>query len=99
MTEGKWSQAQDTRESLMLVQLVKRDRQPLAQVSSIIAKRLQTQTMKLQLDELKKKSGIWMDEKYFANAEPPGHGTSRNSNALSKHQEATETEETNERKQ
>ena len=99
MTEGKWAEAQDTRESLMLVNLVKRDRQPLAEVSSIISKRLQTQTMKVQLDELKKKSGIWMDEKYFANAEPPAHGTSRNSNALSKHQEASETEETNEHKQ
>lgn len=99
MTEGRWSQAQDTRESIMLVQLVKRDRQPLAEVKSLIEKRIQTQNMKLHLDELKKNAGIWMDEKYFADAVAPEHGAPRNPNALSKHQESNETGETNERKQ
>jgi len=97
MNEGKWAQAQDTRDSTMLVLLVKRDHQQLGEVSSLIEKRVQTQKMQMMLDDLKKNAGIWMDEKYFADAAAPEHGTSRNSNALSKHQESTG--ETNERKQ
>ncbi|MBI3475362.1 MAG: peptidyl-prolyl cis-trans isomerase [Acidobacteria bacterium] len=66
--EGKWSQVQDTAESIILVHLLKRDRQPLEQVASLIEKRLQSETMLSKLDALKKNSGIWMDEKYFGTA-------------------------------
>jgi hypothetical protein len=67
-TEGKWSEAQDTAESIILLHLLKRDRQPLSQVTSLIEKRLQSEKMQSKLDELKKNAGIWMDEKYFGTA-------------------------------
>jgi hypothetical protein len=67
-TEGKWSEAQDTAESIILVHLLKRDRQPLSQVTSLIEKRFQSEKMQAKLDELKKNAGIWMDEKYFGTA-------------------------------
>jgi hypothetical protein len=63
--QGKWSQVQDTADSIILVQLLKRDHQQLGQVQSLIEKRLQNQKMQAKLQELKKNAGIWMDERYF----------------------------------
>lgn len=71
LKEGEWSEVEDTPDSLILVQLAKRSRRPLGQVSSMIKDRLQGQKMQATLDALKKKAGVWMDEKYFAHTEDP----------------------------
>ena len=71
LKEGDWSEAQDTPAAFLSVQLVKRDRRQLGQVSSSIEKRLQGQKLEAILDDLKKKAGIWMDEKYFGTAVAP----------------------------
>jgi len=71
LKEGEWSEVEDTPSRLLLIQLVKRDRQTLGQVSSYIKKDLQGQKMQALLDELKGKSGIWMDEQYFGAAVAP----------------------------
>ncbi len=71
LKEGEWSEVEDTPARLLLIQLVKRDRQQLGQVSSHIEKQLQDQKMQALLDDLKKKAGIWMDEKYFGTAVAP----------------------------
>ena len=97
MTEGKWAQAQDTPDSTMLVQLVKRDRQPLGEVSSLIEKRVQAQKMKRALDDLKKSTGIWMDAQYFGSAAVPEHGTPRNTSNLPPQQDSAPGETKNER--
>jgi hypothetical protein len=50
---------------LILVYLVGRDRQPLSDVSSLVTKLVQGEKMQKQLDGLRQKTGIWMDEEYF----------------------------------
>jgi hypothetical protein len=94
--EGEWSQAVDTRDSVILVQLVRRDRQQLGQVSSLIEKRLQGQKMQAMLDDLKKNAGIWMDEQYFGTAVAPVPGAQRRiSNPPSKLQKSAKKGESN----
>jgi parvulin-like peptidyl-prolyl isomerase len=91
--EGQWSQVQDTPESIILVQLLKRDHQQVGQVSSIIEKRIQRQKMQALLDELKKNAGIWMDEQYFGTAAPATGEPRSSSNLPSKFPESTGTKE------
>lgn len=67
---GEWSEVEDTPSRLLVIQLVKRDRQALGQVSSHIEKDLQGQKMQALLDGLKAKAGIWMDEQFFGTAVP-----------------------------
>jgi len=70
LKEGEWSEVEDTPSRLLVIQLVKRDRQTLDQVSSHIEKDLQGQKMQALLDDLKAKAGVWMDEQFFGNAVP-----------------------------
>jgi parvulin-like peptidyl-prolyl isomerase len=77
LKEGEWSEVQDTPASLLLIQLVKRDRRRLGEVSSVIEKELQGQKMEAQLDDLRKKAGIWLDEQYFGTAVAPVQGAQR----------------------
>jgi parvulin-like peptidyl-prolyl isomerase len=70
LKEGEWSEVEDNPSRLMLIQLVKRDRQTLGQVSSHIEKDLQGQKMQALLDNMKAKAGIWMDEQFFGTAMP-----------------------------
>jgi hypothetical protein len=73
---GQWAEAEDTPDHLILIYLVARDRQPLPEVASLIEKLVQGEKMQVKLDELKKKTGIWMDESYFGSgsavAKDPG---------------------------
>jgi PPIC-type PPIASE domain len=78
---GEWSEVEDTPARLLLIQLVKRDRQPLTQVSERIEKNLQGEKMQALLDNLKKDAGIWMDEQYFGTAVAPVPGAQRRSSA------------------
>lgn len=71
LKEGEWGEVEDTPASLLLIQLVKRGRQQLGEVSSFIEEDLQAQKMQARLDDLKKKAGIWMDEQYFGTAVAP----------------------------
>jgi len=75
--EGAWSEVEDTPDSLILVQVVRRNRRPLEEVSSLVEKRLQGQNMQAKLDNLKKNASIWMDEKYFGTAVAPVPGVQR----------------------
>jgi hypothetical protein len=68
---GEWGEVEDTPAALLLIQLVKRERRQLGEVSSIIEKELQAQKMQALLGDLKKKAGIWMDEQYFGTAVAP----------------------------
>ena len=62
---GQWGQAEDTPDRVILVYMAARDRQPLSDVSSLVGRLVQGEKMQKQLAELKKKTGIWMDEQYF----------------------------------
>jgi PPIC-type PPIASE domain len=74
---GEWSEVQDTSDSLILFQLVNRDRRQLGQVSSLVEKQLQGLKIQAMLDDLKKNAGIWMDEQYFGTAVAPVPGAQR----------------------
>jgi hypothetical protein len=77
LKEGEWSEAEDTPAAVRVIQLVKRDRRQLGQVSSYIEKDLQGQKLEAMLDDLKKKAGIWLDEQYFGTAVAPVSGAQR----------------------
>jgi parvulin-like peptidyl-prolyl isomerase len=77
LKEGEWSEVQDTPASLLVIQLVKRGRQPLGEVSAAIETELQGKKMEALLDDLKNKTGIWMDEQYFGTAVAPVPGAQR----------------------
>ena len=74
--EGEWAVLDDNADTLVLLQLVKRSRRDLKEMSSSIEKKLQGEKLKAQLDNLKKQSGVWLDQGYFAPAPPtPGSST------------------------
>jgi hypothetical protein len=65
---GEWAEGDETKDNVILLHVVARDRRPLTEVSSFIEQRVQGQKIQVKLDELKKKAGIWMDEQYFGTA-------------------------------
>lgn len=71
LKEGEWSEAEDTPAAILFMLLVRRDRRQLGQVSSSIEKELQGQKVQAMLDDLRKKTGIWMDREYFGTASTP----------------------------
>lgn len=68
LKKGEWAEGEDTPDKIMLMHLVEHGTRSQAEVASLIEVRLQSQAMQAKLNELKKKSGIWMDESYFGSA-------------------------------
>jgi hypothetical protein len=66
--EGAWAVLDDNADTLVLLQLVKRSRRDMKEMSPSIEKKLQGEKLKAQLDNLKKQSGVWLDQGYFAPA-------------------------------
>lgn len=77
LKEGEWSEVEDAPAGFLVIQLVKRDRKQLGEVSSRIEKDLQGEKMQALLDDMKKKAGIWLDEQYFGTAVAPVPGAQR----------------------
>lgn len=70
LKEGEWTQLGSHPDEYVFIQLVKRTRKDLNEVSTQIEKQLQAEQLREELDALKKKTGIWMDEQYFASKAP-----------------------------
>src|ERR1035438_776638 len=68
--QGEWAVIDDNAETLVLLQLVERSRRDLKEMSPFIEKKLQGEKLKAELDSLKKQSGVWLDQGYFAPAPP-----------------------------
>lgn len=66
MKPGTWAEVEDTPDHLILIYLAGRDRQPLPDVKSVVEKMVQGDKMEAKLNELKSKSGVWMDKQYFS---------------------------------
>jgi hypothetical protein len=66
MKPGTWEEAEDTADHIILVYLAGRDRQPLPEVASLVERMVQGDKMEAKLDELKRKTGVWMDKQYFS---------------------------------
>jgi parvulin-like peptidyl-prolyl isomerase len=76
LKEGEWSQLSDGPDEYVFIQLVQKSRKTLNDVSSQISKQLQAEQLREELKALKEKSGVWMDEQYFASKAPiPGSTT------------------------
>jgi hypothetical protein len=73
MKEGEWTVVDDTPDTLVMLQLVKRSRLSLKETSPFIEKKLQGEKLQAKLDSLKKQNGVWLDQDYFAPGRPvPG---------------------------
>ena len=70
LKEGEWTELNDAPGTYVFIQVVKRSRRALPDVSAQIEKHLQSENLKEELEALKKKTGIWMDESYFASKAP-----------------------------
>ena len=62
---GGWTEFDNSANTYIFVQLVQHGRRDLKDVSARIEKRLQEEKLRAELNELKTKTGIWMDESYF----------------------------------
>ena len=75
LKEGEWTELHNGPGSYIFLQAMKRSRKDLPTVSSQIEKYLQGQKLRAELQSLKQKTGIWMDETYFvAKPEVPDTG-------------------------
>ncbi len=82
---GEWAELANEPDTLVLIQLVSRSRRTLSEMTPQIEKKLQNQELREKLEALKKNTGIWMDEQYFAShapkpnpsAEPEASGQSK----------------------
>lgn len=70
LKEGQWSQLGDGPNEFVFIQLVKNSRKDLSEVSPQIEKKLAADNLRDELKALKEKTGIWMDEEYFASKAP-----------------------------
>ena len=66
MKVGEWSQVADTPDALILFQVAAKRRLTVAQATPEIEKKLQAQKLREEMDALKKKTGVWLDDDYFA---------------------------------
>jgi len=76
--------------------LVSRSRRSLGEVTEQIEKKLQNEQLREELKALKKKTGIWMDETYFA-SNAPASGSSTEPDAPGAGKSSTERGEKDER--
>ena len=68
--KGDWVELADYPDALVMLQLVSRSRIALSAASPQIEKKLQNQKLREDLEALKKKNGVWMDEQYFVSHTP-----------------------------
>jgi hypothetical protein len=66
MKVGEWTKVFDTDDFLMMFEVVNKSRLTLAQATPIIEKKLKGEKLREEMDALKKKTGVWLDEEYFA---------------------------------
>jgi hypothetical protein len=80
MKVGEWSQVADTPDALILFEVTAKRRLTLAQATPEIKQKLQGLKLREEMDALKKKTGVWLDDDYFAGpvsaATSPDHSPS-----------------------
>jgi len=85
LKQGEWVELNDAPGTYVFLQVVKRSRRDLKDVSPQIEKKLQAQKLKDELNDLKKNAGIWMDQEYFASpAKTPGSDMQSKASAATK---------------
>jgi len=85
LKEGEWKEFNSSPGEYVFIHLVKLSREDLKDATPEITKNVQAEKLRQELSKLKSKTGVWMDETYFAsktptpaNTEPevPGQATS-----------------------
>ncbi len=71
LKEGAVSDLQETPQAINFIQVVKRRRRELQEVTPQIERKLQQQNVQTALADLKKKAAVWMDDEYFATPPAP----------------------------
>jgi parvulin-like peptidyl-prolyl isomerase len=66
MKVGEWSQVADTPDALILFEVVNKGRLNLKTATPEIERKVQAKNLREAMDALKKKSGVWLDDEYFA---------------------------------
>jgi len=66
MKVGEWSQVADTPDALILFEVVNKGRLNLKTATPEIERKVQAQKLREEMDALKKKTGVWLDDEYFA---------------------------------
>ena len=99
LKEGEWSRIESAPDTLIFVQLVKHRQRQLGEVISLVRDRLQSQKMQAQLEVLRKKAGIWMDDKYFEAAAPVSGAKTSNSHPPRKVEKSAEQSAATEKKE
>jgi len=79
---GGFTELNDAPGTYVFLQLVARGRRDLKDVSPQIEKKLQAQKLKDELANLKKTTGIWMDEAYFAPTPPAAASKTQSKTAV-----------------
>jgi hypothetical protein len=70
LKEGEWTEFTNESGEYAFVHVVKREREDLDDVTPEITKKLLAENLREKLTALKSKTGIWMDETYFASTNP-----------------------------
>jgi parvulin-like peptidyl-prolyl isomerase len=65
LPDGGVSEVVDTPEAFIVVKVLGHQRPELKEVAKEIESRLRQQRLDVEVDDLKKKAGVWMDEDYF----------------------------------
>ncbi|MGH9497875.1 MAG: peptidyl-prolyl cis-trans isomerase [Terriglobales bacterium] len=65
---GQWSVVEQTPDALVLIYVVKRYRRELHAVLPIVEKKLTNQKLRSEMENLKKSTGLWLDDEYFGAA-------------------------------
>ena len=87
LKQGEWTEFNNGPGEYVFVKVVKRTREDLDDVTPEITKKILGENMREKLSALKSKTGVWMDETYFAsktpapatNAPPEGSGQAKTS--------------------
>jgi hypothetical protein len=70
LKDGEWTEFNNGPGTYAFFYMVKHGREDLAEVTPQISKKLQNDKLRQQLATLKTKTGVWMDETYFASKSP-----------------------------
>ncbi len=70
LKEGEWKEFSNGPGEYVFVHLVKLSRETLKDATPEITKEVQTEKLRKELSAMKSKTGVWMDETYFASKAP-----------------------------
>lgn len=87
LKQGEWKEFNSGPAEYVFIHLVKLGHEDLKDATPEIAKKVQNEKLREELSTLKSKTGVWMDENYFAsktpasatNSQPQASGQSKNS--------------------